>query len=56
MIKGSEQVTGWQHETAPCGRSAVPNTLFGDFNPYAEEIDGDWIVYPTQDDAAQAPR
>ena len=23
----------------------VPNSLFGDFNPYAEEIDGDWIVY-----------
>ena len=25
---------------------AVPNTLFGSFNPFAEEIDGDWIVYP----------
>ena len=25
--------------------ATVPNTLFGDFNPFAEEIDGDWIVY-----------
>ena len=24
----------------------MPNTLFGSFNPFAEEIDGDWIVYP----------
>jgi hypothetical protein len=23
----------------------VPNALFGDFNPFAEEITGDWIVY-----------
>ena len=24
----------------------MPNSLFGAFNPFAEEIDGDWIVYP----------
>ena len=23
----------------------MPNALFGDFNPFAEEIAGDWIVY-----------
>ena len=23
----------------------VPNTVFGAFNPFVEEIDGDWIVY-----------
>ena len=23
----------------------MPNALFGTFNPFAEEIDGDWIVY-----------
>ena len=28
---------------------SVPNSLFGSFNPFAEEIDGDWIVYPEQD-------
>jgi hypothetical protein len=28
---------------------AVPNTLFGSFNPFAEEIAGDWIVYPEKD-------
>ena len=28
---------------------SVPNSLFGSFNPFAEEIDGDWIVYPEKD-------
>ena len=27
----------------------MPNSLFGSFNPFAEEIDGDWIVYPEKD-------
>ena len=26
----------------------MPNALFGSFNPFAEEIDGDWIVYADQ--------
>jgi hypothetical protein len=27
---------------------AVPNALFGSFNPFTEEVDGDWIVYADQ--------
>ena len=34
---------------------SVPNSLFGVFNPFAEEIDGDWIVYPEQAPPTQAP-
>ncbi len=26
----------------------VPNSLFGGFNPFAEEVEGDWIVYAEQ--------
>ena len=26
-------------------RVGVPNDVFGSFNPFAEEINGDWIVY-----------
>jgi CBS domain-containing protein len=26
-------------------KATVPNTLFGSFNPFAEEVAGDWIVY-----------
>jgi glycosyl hydrolase family 120/parallel beta helix pectate lyase-like protein/uncharacterized protein DUF1565 len=46
VIKGSERVTGWVNEGGTVWRATVPNTLFGDFNPYAEEVAGDWIVYP----------
>ena len=47
VIKGSEQVTGWQPGQGTVWKVSIPNTLFGDFNPYTEEVDGDWIVYPT---------
>jgi len=44
-IKGSEIVTGWERVSGTVWRASVPNTLFGDLNPFATEIDGDWIVY-----------
>ncbi|GIM88364.1 right-handed parallel beta-helix repeat-containing protein [Paractinoplanes toevensis] len=46
VIKGSERVTGWEPDDGTVWRVSVPNTLFGDFNPFAEEVAGDWIVYP----------
>jgi hypothetical protein len=46
VIKGSEPVTGWQPDVGTVWKVAVPNSVFGEFNPFAEEIDGDWIVYP----------
>ena len=45
VIKGSEPATSWQLVHGTVWRTTVPNTQFGDFNPFAEEIDGDWIVY-----------
>jgi hypothetical protein len=48
VIKGSERVTGWTPASGTVWSVSVPNSLFGSFNPYAEEIDGDWIVYPEQ--------
>ena len=48
VVKGSEPVVGWQHVNGTVWMVAVPNDLFGSFNPFAEEIDGDWIVYPDQ--------
>ncbi|HEX5203287.1 MAG TPA: right-handed parallel beta-helix repeat-containing protein [Actinoplanes sp.] len=45
VIKGSERITGWALENGSVWRAEVPNTLFGAFNPFAEEITGDWIVY-----------
>ena len=48
VIKGSEVVTGWDRVDGDVWTVAVPNALFGGFNPFAEEVDGDWIVYADQ--------
>ncbi|GIH15463.1 right-handed parallel beta-helix repeat-containing protein [Rugosimonospora africana] len=45
VIKGSERITGWVGEAGSVWRATVPNAMFGDFNPFTEEIAGDWIVY-----------
>ena len=45
VIKGSDQVAGWNEVADNVWTVAVANTVFGSFNPFAEEIDGDWIVY-----------
>ncbi len=46
VIKGSEPVSGWGRVRGSVWKAVVPNTLFGDFNPFAEEIAGDWMVRP----------
>jgi hypothetical protein len=51
VIKGSERVTGWEPAGGTVWMVTLPNSLFGDFNPFAEEVNGDWIVY-----AEGAPR
>jgi Right handed beta helix region/Protein of unknown function (DUF1565) len=45
VIKGSEPALSWQLVDGTVWTTTVPNTRFGVFNPFAEEIDGDWIVY-----------
>ncbi len=45
VIKGSEELCGWV-QTGALWRSEVSNALFGTLNPYAEEIDGDWMRRP----------
>jgi hypothetical protein len=49
VIKGSERVTGWDPVGGTVWKAVVPNPLFGAFNPFAEEVEGDWIVYPEKD-------
>ena len=48
VIKGSEVVTGWEPVEGTVWKAVVANDLFGTFNPFAEEIEGDWIVYAEQ--------
>jgi alpha-N-arabinofuranosidase len=41
-IRGSEVVEGWNRE-GELWRIEIPNALFGDFNPFADKISGDWF-------------
>lgn len=42
-ITGSEPVTGWEKVINDTWKVELPNTFFGDFNPYSDEIGGDWF-------------
>ncbi len=42
-IKGSELVTGWGHVQDDTWMVVIPNSFFGDFNPYQDLINGDWF-------------
>ena len=44
-LKGSEVVTNWKREKKGKGvwKAVVPNTIFGDYNPFNEKLYGDWL-------------
>lgn len=42
VVSGAEPLGGWEHWEGTIWSAAVPNTLFGEYNPYADEIFGDW--------------
>lgn len=48
VIKGSEIVTDWERVEGTVWKKTLPNAMFGDWNPYVEQVNGDWIVSPTQ--------
>ena len=43
VIKGSEIIKGWKKLDNDTWEVKIPNTFFGDFNPYKELIHGDWF-------------
>lgn len=43
VIKGSELVKGWEKMEHDTWRVVLPNSFFGDFNPFADPIRGDWF-------------
>jgi hypothetical protein len=43
VIKGSEVIKGWQKAQDDTWKVAIPNSFFGDFNPYRDLIHGDWF-------------
>lgn len=49
IIKGSERIENWENIEGTIWKTTLPNSFFGDFNPYDEEVMGDWILYDTSD-------
>jgi len=45
VIKGSERITSWTHEGDGVWTVELPNTFFGDYNPYALKVSGGWLNY-----------
>lgn len=43
VLKGSEVVKDWQPVTKGIWKTVVDNKLFGDYNPFAVKLDGDWL-------------
>ncbi|MHC4889976.1 MAG: DUF1565 domain-containing protein, partial [Planctomycetota bacterium] len=43
IIKGSEVIKGWQKVQNDTWKVSIPNSFFGDFNPYSDLIHGDWF-------------
>jgi len=42
-IKGSERIADWRKEKDGVWKVIIPNTFFGDYNPYTDLIYGDWF-------------
>lgn len=42
-IKGSEIIAGWVNEKDGVWKVTIPNSFFGDYNPYQDSIFGDWF-------------
>lgn len=43
IIKGSEIIDSWVRFSGNVWKATIPNSFFGDFNPYKELVYGDWF-------------
>ena len=46
VIKGSERIQSWEKLEGTMWKAVLPNTFFGEYNPYKETVSGDWMIYP----------
>lgn len=46
VIKGSERVTEWRQVAESVWCASVSNEVFGHWNPFREELAGDWLIEP----------
>lgn len=42
-IKGSEIIKNWENLSVTVWKVTIPNSFFGDYNPYKDKIHGDWF-------------
>jgi hypothetical protein len=45
VIKGSERITSWKRQAGGVWKVELPNTFFGEYNPYALKLSGGWLNY-----------
>jgi hypothetical protein len=45
LIKGSERISTWTDQNNGVWKVVLPNSFFGDYNPYALNISGGWLNY-----------
>lgn len=46
VIKGSEIIENWENVEGTIWKKVLPNSMFGDWNPYSVLRDGDWYYGP----------
>lgn len=45
FVKGSEQIASWKRASQRVWEVKLPNSFFGDYNPYALKVSGGWLNY-----------
>jgi hypothetical protein len=45
IVKGSERITSWMNQGNRIWKVELPNSFFGDYNPYALQVSGGWLNY-----------
>jgi hypothetical protein len=45
FIKGSERIISWTQQGGGVWQVELPNSFFGDYNPYALKVSGGWLNY-----------
>ena len=49
VIKGSEIIKGWEKQQNDTWQASIPNSFFGEFNPFDDLIRGDWFIRQDRD-------
>lgn len=44
VISGGEEIEDWKRVQGSVYKTVIPNSFFGDFNPYKEIVWGDWFI------------